>query len=176
MKCKVTYDTCSQLDNSVNWLNGDEHIYDDDGHLIGSKPTPQLYPTSLVLKDGNGEEWGMVAGTHSVTRVPGECVMQDIYLVKDAPNCKNSATPYYREAQRLAELLNTNGFEVAVVNFRLPNFPSATFHDIQIKSMTFYADNGKQLYEVPSDSFDYEYQDVDDNLIVDDKGTRIYSL
>ena len=171
MKCKITYDTYSKFwEEKI--FDGDEPVFDDDCHKIGSKPTPQLYPSSFVLKDGNGEEWGMIAGTHTVTRVPGECVMENIYLVKDAPNCKNSATPYYREAQRLAELLNTNGFEIAVVNFKIPCYQGIIFHDIQIKSMTFYADNGKMLYDVPQSGLNYEYRGPSGNDIVDEKGTE----
>ena len=183
MKCKIVYDIYSKLHN-MKHFNGDEPIYDDDTfRKIGSKPTPQMYPKSIVIRDGNGVCWFMSSNRRPVTTVPGECMLENVLLKKDPKSLvdKNifysGDCKYLGEAQRLAELLNTNGFEVVAVNFDNPLYGGTlVLHDIQIKSMTFYADNGKQLYEVPSDCFDYEYQDVDDNLIVDDKGTRIYSL
>lgn len=173
MKCKITYDTHSQLDSSVEWFNGDEHFYDDDGHLAGSKPRKQLYPKTIIIKDGNGSYYQLFPNRQPITRVPGECMLENILLIKQPENVEKNYR-YYGDAQRLAEILNTGDFKVVAVNFEEPTCPICWLHDIQIKSMTFYEDNGKQLYDVPSDSFEYEYKYPTDNGLIDDKGTEAF--
>ena len=177
MKCKITYDIYSTFFEE-KIINGDEPVFDDDGHIIGSNPQKQMYPHSIVIKDGNGVCWLMQPNRRPVTTVPGECILENVLLIKDPKSLVENGTfyngdsRYLGEAQRLAELLNTNGFEVVAVNFREPEVAFHFLnHDIQIKSMTFYADNGKQLYEVPSDSFNYELKNPSEREIVDDEGT-----
>ena len=177
MKCKITYDTYSPFFKQ-KMFRGDTPIFDEDCHKIGSKPRTQMYPASIVIRDGEGICWLMQPNRHPITTVPGECILENVLLKKNPKSLvdKNilydGDSKYLGEAQRLAELLNTNGFEVVAVNFREPDFIGRLLnHDIQIKSMTFYADNGKQLYEVSSDCFNYEYREPSDKEIVDDIGT-----
>lgn len=178
MKCKVTYDIYSPFFEE-KIINGDEPIFDDNCHKIGSNPQKQMYPDSIVIRDGNGVCWFMSSNRQAVTRVPGECMLEYVLLKKDPKSLVENGTfysgdsRYLGEAQRLAELLNTNGFEVILVNFEDPSGLGIVYHDIQIRSMTFYADNGKQLYEVPSYCFNYELKDPSFKKIVDNEGTTI---
>ena len=179
MKCKIIYDIYSTFFEE-KIINGEEPVFDDDGHLIGSNPQKQMYPKSIVIRDGNGVCWFMSANRKPITTVPGECLLENVLLKKDPKSLVENGTfysgdsRYLGEAQRLAELLNTNKFEVVAVNFREPEVAFHFLnHDIQIKSMTFYADNGKQLYEVPSYCFNYELKEPSEREIVDDEGTTI---
>lgn len=177
MKCKITYDIYSPFFKQ-KMFRGDTPIFDEDCHKIGSKPRTQMYPHSVVIKDGDGICWLMQPNRRPVTTVPGECVLENVLLIKNPKSLVENGTfydgdsKYLGEAQRLAELLNTNRFEVVAVNFREPEVAFHFLnHDIQIKSMTFYADNGKQLYEVPSYSFNYELRNPSEREIVDNEGT-----
>ena len=177
MKCKITYDIYSPFFER-KMFRGDTPIFDDDCHKIGSKPRTQMYPHSIVIRDGDGICWLMSPNRKPVTTVPGECILENVLLKKDPKSLVENGTfysgdsRYLGEAQRLAELLNTNRFEVVAVNFRDPDGAGHFLnHDIQIKSMTFYADNGKQLYEVPSYCFDYELKEPSERQILDDMGT-----
>lgn len=171
MKCKVTYDTyCKSWDTNI--FNGEEREYDEDGNVCKRTPGLQLYPRIIIVKDGEGICWRIGAGLIPQTRVPGECIMENISVIRDAAH-GYKYSDYYKEPQRLAELLNTGDFKVVAVNFVDPKGVfNIAFHDIQIKSMEFYADNGKVLFTAPFDSFNYELKEGSQYFLLDDEGAK----